>query len=96
MSYQDPNSPTSATTAEQVSGAATQAWETTQEKAREALYTGERYVRENPGTSALSIFGFGLLVGALVGYSIAHEDHDDYSAGTRKMLKRLSQKLNLD
>ena len=95
MSYQDPNSPTNTTT-ESVADAATQAWETTQEKAREALQTGERYVRENPGTSALSLFGFGVLIGVLVGYSIAHEDHDDYSASTRKMLKRLSQKLHLD
>jgi hypothetical protein len=40
-----------------------------------------------PGTSVLSIFGLGVVVGLLVGYSIAHEDREDYSASARKFLK---------
>ena len=76
--------------------AATKAWETTQDKAREALQTGERYVRENPGTSAFSIFGLGVVAGLLVGYSLAHEDRDDYAASARKFMKRWGHKLKID
>ena len=83
-------------TAGKISEAATQAWDTTREKAGEALQSGEKYVRENPGTSALSIFGLGVLVGVLVGWSVAHEDQDDYSASARKYAKRWGRKLNLD
>ena len=75
--------------------AATRAWETTKDKAGEALQTGERYVRENPGASALSILGFGFLLGFLVGWSFAHEERDNYSASTRKFLKRWGHKLDL-
>jgi cytochrome c biogenesis protein ResB len=95
MNYNDPiQTPTAAT--EPVTEAANKAWSATQEKAREAVQSGERYVRENPGTSALTIFGFGVMVGLLVGYSLAHEERDDYSASTRKLLKRWSHKLNLE
>lgn len=83
-------------TTEKISDAATQAWDTTREKAGEALDTGEKYVRENPGTSVLSIFGLGVLVGVLIGWSVAHEDRDDYSATARKYAKRWGKKLNLD
>jgi hypothetical protein len=74
--------------------AATQAWETTRDKAGEALQSGERYVRANPGTSVLSIFGIGFLLGLLVGYGMAHED--DYSTRARKFAKRWGKNLNLD
>jgi len=67
---------------------ASRAWETTREKASDALQTGERYVRENPGTSALSILGLGFLLGFLAGWSLAHEERDDYSASARKFLRR--------
>lgn len=77
-----------------VTEAATQAWETTREKASEALQTGERYVRENPGTSVLGILGLGFLLGLLVGYSLAHEERDNYSASARKFAKRWGKKLN--
>ena len=83
-------------TAEKITDAANQAWEATREKAGEALQTGEKYVRDNPGTSVLSIFGLGFLVGVLVGWSVAHEDQDDYSASARKFAKRWGKKLNLD
>ncbi|MEI6713206.1 MAG: hypothetical protein WCO60_05600 [Verrucomicrobiota bacterium] len=73
---------------------AAKAWETTREKAGEAIETGERYVRDHPGTSALSIFGFGVLLGALVGWSMAKED--DYTTYVRKFAKRWGHKLNLD
>ena len=83
-------------TTDKISDAATQAWDTTREKAGEALETGEKYVRENPGTSVLSIFGLGVLVGVLIGWSVAHEDQDDYAATARKYAKRWGKKLNLD
>lgn len=79
-----------------VSEAASQAWETTREKAGEALQSGERYVRDNPGTSVLSIFGIGFVLGLLVGWSAAHEERDDYSASARKLAKRWGKKLNID
>ncbi len=80
--------------AAKVADTASQAWETTREKAGEALQSGEKYVRENPGTSVLSTFGFGFLLGLLIGWSIAHEEQDDYSASARKFAKRW--KLNYD
>ena len=86
--------PSNNDTAAKATDAATHAWETTREKAGEALQTGERYVRDNPGTSALSIFGIGFLLGLLVGYSMAHEDN--YSTSARKFAKRWGKSLNLD
>lgn len=74
---------------------AARAWETTREKAGEALQTGERYVRENPGTSAVSLLGFGFLLGLLAGWSLAHEERDSYSASTRRFVKRWGHKLDL-
>ena len=79
-----------------VSEAASQAWETTREKAGEALQSGERYVRDNPGTSVLSIFGIGFVLGLLVGWSVAHEEQDNYSASARKLAKRWGKRLNID
>jgi len=87
--------PTNSTTQEALEGAA-QAWEATKDKAGEALHNGERYVRDNPGTSVLSVFGGGLLLGVLIGWSLAREERDDYSASTRRFLKRWGHKLNLD
>ena len=93
MNYDDP---TTSTTTEAATESAAQAWETTKEKAGEALHTGERYVRDNPGTSVLSVFGGGLLLGFLIGWSLGREERDDYPASTRKFLKRWGHKLNLD
>ena len=95
MNYDDPTNPTPTTTTQAATESAAQAWETTKEKAGEALHTGERYVRDNPGTSVLGVFGAGLLLGVLVGWSMAREERDDYSESTRKLLKRLGHKLNL-
>lgn len=75
---------------------AAQAWESTKEKATDALETGERYVRENPIPSMLSIFGFGLVVGMLVGWSIARPDDDDYSDIARRLGRDWRRKLHLD
>ena len=77
-------------------GAANQAWESAREKATDALASGERYVRGNPGTSVLSVFGLGFILGLLVGWSVAHEEHDDYATSARKFVKRWGRKLNLD
>jgi len=100
MNYEDPTFPTAPTTtpttAQTAKEGTAQAWETTKEKAGEALQAGECYVRDNPGTSVLGVFGAGLLVGLLIGWSAAHEERDDYSERTRKFLKRWGHKLNLD
>ena len=90
-----PNPPTGETT-ENIGETANQAWQTTKEKAGDALQTGQRYVRENPGTSVLSVFGFGFLLGVIVGWSIAHEEHDSYAASARKWARRWGNKLNVD
>jgi ElaB/YqjD/DUF883 family membrane-anchored ribosome-binding protein len=75
--------------------AATQAWNTTKTKAGEVKETGERYVRENPAGSVAGIFGLGVLVGVLVGWSLAHEERDPYAAATRRLMKRLNETLSL-
>ncbi|MDQ3623620.1 MAG: hypothetical protein M3463_14215 [Verrucomicrobiota bacterium] len=75
---------------------AAQAWETTKEKAGDALETGQRYVRDNPIPSMLSVFGFGLLVGALIGWSVARQEEDDYSDYARRLGKDWRRKLHLD
>ena len=72
------------------------AWDTTKAKAGDALQSGERYVRDHPGTSVLSMFGMGVLVGLAVGWSIAHETHESYMQRALKMAKRLGNKFNLD
>ena len=82
--------------AEKITDAANQAWETTREKAGEALQTGEKYVCENPGTSVLSIFGIGFLLGVLVGWSVAREEQDDYAHSARRFARRWGKKLHID
>jgi hypothetical protein len=82
--------------AQAVSQGAAQAWEKTKETADIAFQTGGRYLREKPGFSVFSVFGFGLLLGLLIGWSVAHEERDDYSENARKFIKRWGHKLNLD
>jgi hypothetical protein len=77
-------------------GAAQRAWQTAKNKAGEALETGERYVREHPGYSVLSTFGLGVLVGLVVGWSMAHEQHETYTNRALKFAKGLGSKLHLD
>lgn len=91
MNEPTPQTPDPVSTA---SEAATKAWDTTRQKASEAVETGERYIRDHPGTSVLSIFGLGVALGFLVGWSVAKED--DYSTSARKFAKRWGHKLNLD
>lgn len=94
MNDQDPT-PTTQAGPESMSNTAKQTWNTAREKAVEALHAGERYVQTNPATSALSIFGFGFLLGLLVGWSIAQEEHDSYSTRAQKIAKQWGHKLNL-
>ncbi len=77
-------------------GAADRAWGSTKEKASEVLHSGERLLREHPGTSALGVFSAGMLVGALVAWSVAREQRDDTSDRIHRLLTRLGRKLNLD
>jgi hypothetical protein len=77
-------------------GAADSALGRTKEKAAEVLHSGERLLREHPGTSALGVFSAGMLVGALVAWSIAREQRDDTSDRIHRLLTRLGRKLNLD
>ncbi len=82
--------------AKAVAGTAAQAWESTKGKASDALYTSEQYVRENPGTSVLSVFGAGIALGVLIGWTVAHESRTSYSDSAHDILRRLGRKLNLD
>lgn len=72
------------------------AWNNTKEKATEALHTSERYVREHLGTSVLGVFGAGMVVGALVAWTAAHEQRNDTADSIHHFLTRLGRKLNLD
>ncbi len=72
------------------------AWETTKERAGDALHSGEQYVRKHPTTSVLSVFGTGCLVGIAIGWAIAHEAHESYSKRASDLLGILRGKLNLD
>ena len=95
MDTKNPERPVSDTT-EKITGAAAQAWETTRDTASEAYQHGERYVRDNPATSALTLFGLGCLLGLLIGWSLGREEKLDYSASARKLAKGWSKKLNFD
>ena len=93
----NPNIPSSADqTASSVSDTAKRAWQATKDKAGDVFETGEQYVREHPATSVLSIFGLGFLVGAVIGWSIAHEDHDTNTDRAISFEKRLRERFNLD
>lgn len=96
MNYDDPTKPTAATTSQTATEGAAKVWEATKERAGEVLHTGERYVRANPATSVLSVFGGGLLLGVVIGWCMAREDQDDYTHKTAKFLNRLGNKLHFD
>jgi len=91
-----PTPPPSGEKSETIGDTAREAWESTKEKAGDALHSGERYVRENPGTSVLSIFGFGFVLGLLVGWSVAHETHDTYARRAGRWARGWGDKLNFD
>jgi len=57
---------------------AEEAWETAKNKAEEGYAAGERYVRDHPGSSALTIFGMGFVVGVLIGWSVARQEEESY------------------
>ena len=95
MSYEEPTNPATNPLPAATRAGANQ-WEATKEKAAEAMKSGERYVRENPGTSTLSVLGIGFGLGLLVGWGLAHESHDDHATQVRKLVKRLRRELNLD
>lgn len=92
MDYDNPSEPSIAT-AEGAGERATQAWETTKEKSGEALRKSEHYVRENPGSLVVGMFGLGLVLGLVIGWSMAHEERDDYAESARKFVKRWGHKL---
>ncbi len=96
MNSNDPTNPATEPTPQTIKEGAAQAWEATKEKASDVIHTGERYVRDHPGTSVLSVFGGGLLLGVLIGWSITRGDQDDYTEKTRKFFKRWGHKLHLD
>lgn len=83
-------------TEKEVAAEAGRAWNTTKEKASEALQTSQRYVREHLGTSVLGVFGAGMVVGALIAWTAAHEQRNDTSDSIHRFLARLGRKLNLD
>lgn len=85
-----------ATSLQTATDTAAKTWAATRDKAGEALDSGERYVRENPRTSALSVLGVGFVLGVLVGWSLAHESREDYGSQARRYAKRWGQKLNFD
>jgi hypothetical protein len=84
--------PATPLTASSVSDTAKAAWDTTRQKAGEALQSGETYLKVNPGSSALSLFGLGFLIGLLIGWSLAHEEQCSYA----RLGKRWAGKLHLD
>lgn len=95
MSYEDPLHPAE-NAGQTATDSAAKAWETTRDKAGEALRTGERYVRDHPGTSTLSVFGIGFALGLLVGWAVAHESHEDYASQARKFGRRWGNKLHFN
>lgn len=83
-------------TASDTAGAADRALRRTKEKAAEVLQSGERLLRDHPGTSALGVFGAGVIVGALVAWSVAREQRDDTADRIHRLLTRLGRGLNID
>ena len=79
-----------------VAGDAARAWDSTKEKASDALHSSERYLREHLGPSALGLFGAGILVGAFVAWSAAHQQRNDATDSIHRFLTRLGRKLNLE
>ncbi|MBN8421067.1 MAG: hypothetical protein J0L73_19270 [Verrucomicrobia bacterium] len=83
-------------TEKEVAAEAGRAWNNTKEKAAEALHSSQRYVREHLGSSVLGVFGAGMVVGALLAWTVAHEQRNDTAENIHRFLARLGRKLNLD
>ena len=80
-----------------VAGEAAHAWDSTKEKASEALHSSKRYVRDHLGPSVLGVFGAGMLVGAFLAWSAAqNERRSEPSDSIHRLLARLGRRLNLD
>jgi hypothetical protein len=80
-----------------LSAAATSAekgWKTAKAKAEEGYAVGERYVRDHPGSSVLTVFGAGFIIGVLVGWAAAREEDDSYLTRLRDVTKRLRRSLD--
>lgn len=95
MNEYEATSPSTSSVASSAAEIAGRSWETTKDKASQALHSGEQYVRDNPGTSVLGVFGTGLIVGLLIGWSVAHQERRDYSDDARRILDRLARDLKL-
>lgn len=58
--------------------AAGKAWDTARNKVEDGYVAGEQYVREHPGTSVATVFAAGFIIGVLVGWAAAHEEHKSF------------------
>jgi hypothetical protein len=82
--------------APQPGGSAENTWESAKESAAEAEQRGEECVRENPVPAIVAAFGGGLLLGVLVGWSIAESRHETYRDACRRLTREWQHRLHLD
>ena len=61
----------------------------------EAIEEGEECVRTHPFSSVLAAFGGGLILGMLVGWSIAEQRHEDVSDRCRRLLRNWQRRFHL-
>ena|SRR5688500_13354513 len=62
---------------------------------REAVEEGEECVRTHPFSSIVVAFGGGLILGMLVGWSIAEQRHEDMSDRCRRVLRDWQRRLHM-
>jgi hypothetical protein len=91
----NPNEPnfTEESNSNAAAASAEKAWETAKAKAEEGYQAGEQYVREHPGSSVLTVFGVGFIIGVLVGWAAAHEEDDSYWGRFKGATKGLRRNL---
>ena len=65
------------------------------EVAREAVEGGEECVRAHPFSSIGVAFGGGLVLGLLIGWSLAEEKHEDVPQRCRRLLRDWQRRLHL-
>lgn len=85
----------STTETQALTARAAQAWDATKEKTAETLKSGERYIQEHPGYTALGVFSAGMVLGLLAGWRMARDERDDYADCARDFFQRWGHKLNL-
>ena len=95
MNTEDITKPITAT-GRGIAEGASQAWVSTKEKAGEVVQSGERLVRDNPGTTVLSVCGLGFLLGLTVGWIVSKAATEERCWCADKFLRRWGHKLNLD